>query len=228
MSWGFLQTRIRQARRSESMTVRFGAWLAEAWPFWIGAIGVVTACLLGGLGATTADDQVRYAGMVLQVLGVGTVAVGLSSARRLFGRPSIWQRITAWVRRVPEVIRPKAQVVKGRLSAELPRLEGEGSGFVISQADGPVEARVEELERAVEAIRHRMSSQKQALSQKVAHVRAGLDEESVGRMESDHEILRKLEEFSVGGVHLEIVGLLWIVLGVVLATIPREVLSLLG
>ena len=52
--------------------------------------------------------------------------------------------------------------------------------------------------------------------------------ESQERRSGDERILAKLEEFSVGGLHVEAVGVAWIMIGLVLATAPDELSRLLA
>lgn len=67
----------------------FIAAIGDAWPAWLALGGVALAALVGWALAGAASAGVRYAGTVLQVLGLATVAAGLSQVRRLFGRPSL-------------------------------------------------------------------------------------------------------------------------------------------
>lgn len=59
--------------------------------------GLLIASLIGlALGATP-SDSVRYAGTVLQTMGLITVAVGLAELRRVFDRPSVKQVVAGWL-----------------------------------------------------------------------------------------------------------------------------------
>src|SRR5688572_11097941 len=74
--------------------------LKDAWPVWMVVGGIALAAVLGCAFSRDASAGIRYAGMILQVFGLGTVAAGLSQIRRYFGRPSLLDRFLAWVRQV--------------------------------------------------------------------------------------------------------------------------------
>jgi hypothetical protein len=50
-----------------------------------------------------------------------------------------------------------------------------------------------------------------------------LASERADRERGDQLINKQLEEFSVGGLHLESMGLIWILLGIIFATAPEEI-----
>jgi len=52
-------------------------------------------------------------------------------------------------------------------------------------------------------------------------------DERRARDEADAQIREQLESFSVGGLHLESMGLVWLFVGITLATLPGEIASLL-
>ena len=54
-----------------------------------------------------------------------------------------------------------------------------------------------------------------------------MKDERRARGEADAQILEQLKSFSVGGLHLESMGLVWLFVGITLATLPGEIASLL-
>jgi len=63
-------------------------WLAMS------CVGAVLA--LSWLVSSTSTDAVRYAGTMLQVLGLSTVAYGLRQMRRMFDRPTYRAVVLSW------------------------------------------------------------------------------------------------------------------------------------
>ena len=61
-------------------------WLSELKHFWL-AVAVTGIALLISLRPGTAECTIRLSGLALQILGIGTVAWGISETRALFGRP---------------------------------------------------------------------------------------------------------------------------------------------
>jgi hypothetical protein len=93
-------------------------WIWEARRGW-GSIALVVAIVFTAMSvAKTLDDGIRFAGMILQILGVVTVAIGLRDKRQTFERPGLIQIFRAWVGRFPRYA-PKPHVisVQGTASA---------------------------------------------------------------------------------------------------------------
>src|SRR3989304_5155408 len=87
----------------------------DAWPAWLALAGLAFAIVVGWRLSPNASAGVRYAGTMLPVLGLATVAIGLSQVRRVFGRPSLQQKILAWFRQVAAAFRrPKPITVEAK------------------------------------------------------------------------------------------------------------------
>src|SRR3954462_7728239 len=74
-------------------------WLREARHAW-GAMVVIASALAMEFGFQS-EPVVRITGLVLQLLGIGTVAWGISETRALFGQPSLASKTKAWLARFP-------------------------------------------------------------------------------------------------------------------------------
>jgi hypothetical protein len=61
---------------------------------------------------------------------------------------------------------------------------------------------------------------------KIGPLTEAVEYESRSRELADQRIQRQLEEFAAGGLHLETIGLVWLLLGVTLGTAPGEVVWL--
>lgn len=75
-------------------------WLVEAWPVWL-AFAITAAALGFALQPGISEPAVRITGLVLQLLGVGTVAWGIAETRSLFGKPTVIQAALAWAKKLP-------------------------------------------------------------------------------------------------------------------------------
>src|SRR3546814_4179733 len=63
-------------------------WLTEPRHFWL-ATFVVALALVFALRRGTTEPEIRISGLLLQILGIGTVAWGIRETRALFGRPTL-------------------------------------------------------------------------------------------------------------------------------------------
>ena len=92
----------------------------------------------------------------------------------------------------------------------------------------PLEDRVRVLEENFSILRGEVRLNKQTLRNEVGAVRSEIERETQGRQADSQRLTRRLEEVAIGGLHLEIVGLLWLVVGVLATSIPDELVSLFG
>jgi hypothetical protein len=204
------------------------AVLLDAWPMWLALAGVILAYVLGKLvPANSPADAVRYSGMILQILGLSTVAHGLGEMRRLFGRPPLVQRIVGWFRRLISVFQaPKPISV---------RASAAGTGIVTGHASlrtsvGPgasLEDRVLALERNLNNVSEELRAANQALHTQLGDLRESIRSERQKRQSGDQDLGRRMEAVAIGGLNLETVGLFWLVLGVIATSVPAELVSLL-
>jgi bifunctional DNA-binding transcriptional regulator/antitoxin component of YhaV-PrlF toxin-antitoxin module len=199
------------------------AGLKEAWPTWLWLAGILVAFAVGRLWSTRLSDVVRYAGAMLQVLGLATVAWGLSEMRRLFHRPSLRARIFGWFRRLaaafraPKLISGQASVAgRATVSAEARVVLGVRPG-------APLEERVKVLEENLNRLRDEQDTKVQEIRRELSTVREDMQRESQERQAADEKTVRQIEEVAIGGLHLEIVGLFWLFLGVLCTSIPNEI-----
>ena len=85
-------------------------WIWEARRGW-GTIALVAAIVFAAIPvAKSLEDGIRYAGMILQILGVVTVAIGLRDKRQTFERPGLVQIFRGWLSRFPKYA-PKSHVI---------------------------------------------------------------------------------------------------------------------
>lgn len=195
-----------------------GRWLWEARIVWFGLLVLAIAVLVPfTLGVT--ERGFRVSGLVLQVLGIGTVAKGLRDTRSLFGHPPFTRVAKEWLARFPLYGRARtihgsaaaaaAAVLSGRLRVWMPVNPGD-----------PLEIRVVALMRNTERLRDELYHLQGEVESHRAAYEEALRRESDHRTEGDRRIDAKLEEVHTGGVYLSLLGVVWLLVGVTFATIP--------
>jgi hypothetical protein len=139
---------------------------------------------------------------VFQLLGLGTVAKGLRQTHQLFSRPGVLASLMRWLRDAPRFT---------SRSSSIPVSSSALIGISTRQsiAIATIDERVTSIERQLADYRHLGS---EALASEGHRCEA-----------ADREILRQLEELAAGGLHLEPIGLFWIFIGIILATISVEI-----
>ena len=204
---------------------RLRRWLSELLlrvlkAVWLPLSGLVLAGLVAWLFASELQDGIRFFGLFLQLLGVGTVAYGLYDVHEKLGLPSLKERIAERVKRFPKYAPKPTQ------------LGPEGSGWVEIYSsddrhidgfnpDKPVEERLNALEKAL----NELWRWQEETSNKASMLGTAIEDERRKRKGGDQENADLLKELSTGGLSIEWMGLVWLFVGIVRATIPEEIAS---
>ena len=217
-------------RKITRMRIRWNALVAvagDARPLWIFLAGVILACVVGWLCSSDMSAAVRYAGTVLQMLGLLAVAHGLRETRKLFGAPTMMRRVWGWFGRLRRVFRRPEPII----------LQASAAGFSLATgrarlrrgvgAGATVEQRVEVLEANLQSHEQEFDQTTNDLSSKSGQLEKNLSRERDERKAADDKTWRQIEEVAIGGLHLELVGLWWLALAVLGTSIPDELASLL-
>ncbi len=93
--------------------------------------------------------------------------------------------------------------------------------------DASIERRLAVLEENLRALRDEMDAKVQDLRKRMASIKEQAERESREREVEDQKMAAKIEEVAVGGLHLETIGLLWLVFGVIGTSIPEEIAALI-
>lgn len=199
----------------------FWPWLREARFAWL-ALGVVDVALAVCLRPHTSEPVIRLTGLVLQLLGIATVAWGISETRALFGHPSFAAKGRAWLGRFPLLRKSNVftDVIGSRAVAT-----SKARGYATRGAglNPTVETRVDVLERNIELIHERISGTETEMDEGFRKTADALRHEQNTRRTEDHAILTKLEATGTGGVHISAIGACWLFVGVVLSTAGLEI-----
>jgi hypothetical protein len=224
---------IREARAAAAKTIdwfkRLGSWVPAlmnwAWDgrrFWLPIFAPIILWVLVSSFIKCCEQQVRLTGMLLQLLGVVTVALRLRAAQRQFP----WQAVTEWLKR-----RPRFGVTHQILSAGTVSI---GVGTMRARmrvGAGPLsslEDRIGVLEKNYANLFDEVGALDQELTQKTAELSTNLKIESTTRVESDKKLEEKLKEAVVGVLHLDLWGVLYFVLGIIAGTASSEIASFFG
>lgn len=203
------------------------AALKEAWPTWLALAGILVALAVGRLFSTRLSDVVRYAGAMLQIFGLATVAIGLSEMRRLFNRPSLGARIFGWFGRFAAAFKAPKLISVGAFGAGGATVSGEARVVLALGPGASLEERVKVLEENLNRLREELDAKLQEIRRELSTVREGMQRESHERQAADEKRDRQIEEVAIGGLHLEMVGLVWLFLGVLGTSIPDKIAELL-
>jgi hypothetical protein len=203
-------------------------WMTEPVPRRIGlAILVVVLALGFTLRGGVTEREVRFVGLLLQILGIGTVAWGIRKTRALFGRPTLVGQFHAWLRRVPVY---GGRVVFANVNITIPGASLHARGYASATVgpDASLEARTEALEKTVKLINERIDHTQNEMDQKFRSQADLLRQEEQTRTRDDQAIHEKLEASETGGLDISAIGALWLFVGVMLRTAAPEIAKCLN
>ncbi len=198
--------------------------LKDAKPVGLAIGGLVGAFLFGWFvshfQARTLSATLRYGGMVLQLFGVGLVASGLHDLRVKFKQPTIGDRINRFFQRLRSALAAPKSVSIELGPVEIHSMAGELKAELSAAPGASLEDRVTKLEKDLKTLRDQMNTKEQQLRLEINETKECMEKENRARHEADNEINQTIQELAVGGLNLEFVGVIWLVVGIVTTSIP--------
>lgn len=205
---------------------RWWVHLGEAAPVWIATTVPVGITLfmwsISRLLALSTEQFVRFSGGLLELAGVCTIALGLRDTRKLFERPSFRDAVRDWFGTIPRWrSQHHVQVGSGVLTLRPGSVQGYGT--VTSPAESTVEQRIAALESEVKNLSGRIQATREEFDSKITEQKNALAAEQRERKEHVAGTRRLIDEAVAGGLVVEATGLIWLVIGLVLATTSAEI-----
>ncbi len=195
--------------------------LRNAWPAWLALGGVALAVIVGLSVSPCRPVALRWGGMLLQMMGLGTVAFGLYDIRRQFGRPPLRESLLAYFRQLLSAFMPPKPITATfSATAADTVVAGEGVADRLVSSGAPLEERISALKADLDRLRGELDTKTRMLRERIDGVRESLNRETEERQVADGSMARKIEDVAVGGLKLEGVGLFWLWLGVLGTSIP--------
>jgi len=199
-------------------------WFAEARLLWL-ALAVVAIALVVSLRPGATDLHIRTAGLILQLLGIGTVAHGVQETRKFFGHPSLLTLLHHWLVRFP---RWRRNVIVGTGSSSIGLTGFAARAYVWTPMNlsAPTEAQLKALTSNVERLKESLIQLQNEMDRELKNIAAALGEERASRSKDVADLQRRLELAETGGLHITFVGVIWLFVGVLLATLAPEILRM--
>jgi len=187
---------------------------------------VVTLALAASLAYFQSEPSIRISGMLLQLLGISAAALGIRDTRRMFGKPSFLQLARNWLQAIPGI---KPQVVNLSGSAKLSfSVTAKAHLWHEAGQEPTVESRLSAAESNLLELRNRANAAESAFDNHVRAAKQRLREEENARVEEDRRLHLRIQAASTDGLHLAAVGAVWLASGVIMSTIPNELLCLVA
>jgi len=207
LSW--LRNAVNELKRLSVEGKWLGAWI-------VGVIFILAICLALPFNL---PNRVRWAGIVYELVGISTIAIGLSRARLSFGKPSLlWSFLGyLWEARYIFVRRPSRHIVMAAGAGSL-TLSGGRARMTVSGSS--LDRRVAQLEHSVGQLEKRADESEDRAKKFENETKATIETEADERRKADQNLHTQLENSLIGGIQLETSGLGFLVLGILFANAP--------
>ncbi len=195
--------------------------------------GLLVASLPGHL-LQTWEASIRTAGGVLQLLGLLSVALGISQLRRDFGLKGTIAEIIAELLHLAKTAVQRVAQMLGRRPAVIHGAGALVAGVTLMRARGKVrsgpnaslEDRIGLLERLIDTLEDAHATLQDTIERDREQFNKALNDERHAREDGDKALKDSVKSLAVGGIRLQTVGLVWLILGVVLTTWSQELVSI--
>jgi hypothetical protein len=168
--------------------------------------------------------RVQWQSIFLQWAGVLVVAWGLAETRRgVFGKTPL--RTELWSR-IRNIIKPPPPIVGSLAATEAPDSFA-GIAVVRRKVEGTLEQRVAALTENVLSMDHTLSMLQQHIQGLRRETTERMGSERQDREEAERAIRNQLEEATIGGIHLELAGVGYLLIATLLSGVPESVASVL-
>lgn len=223
--WAGAKTRWRHGR----------AWCRDGAPLWVWL--VVAALLFGFAYLLPAPllgepielaDRLRWSGLLFQFAGLATVVVGLNLSRQVFDQNSIWKAIVAWFAQARYMVVPPKDIEATLNARGLASMAFVGEATLSTRNGSSIEDRVEQLEAELRRLQKRLAETNKDVRMLQSDTNEKIDKERDERRSEDQKIGKRLETAAIGGIHLELAGLAYLIVGVTMTSVPNETAAALN
>jgi hypothetical protein len=172
------------------------------------------------------NNLVRYVGLVLELLGLITVAFGLKGKRELFKKPSFVEHVTSWWNQRP-AWKPVTIIACGAFASANSFFSAKASIWH-GAIDETVESRLAALENNLLSIRSEIQLIEQDANSKHSKLIHEIENEQQTRQSSILELSKRLEDMAAKDIGFEALGVYWLCCGLVFSSLPSEIADLLN
>ena len=166
------------------------------------------------------EVEIRWLGLLFQIIGFIVVVWQLNDRLKLFIKPSFLSRISNYWRRFPS---RNTKNIGLSAHASFGVLTGDAGISVRPGSNSSLERRVEILEDEMEEVRRDVRTVEKTLNRHKEDSKNSLEMMRQENRKSFDRLERLMDEAVVGGINLEWVGILYFLAGNVLATTAPEI-----
>jgi hypothetical protein len=191
-------------------------------------LGLIVLFALPCLWLPAGSDRVQWQGMLFQATGIIIVAWGLADTRRrLFNKAPLLKELWDRLRRLSHIIKPRTQII-GALAAVEAGNSLQAHAIIRKNVAGSVEERLTALTENLRHIDEELSQLHQHVLRLEKEIITRIESERRERQSEERSIRELIENATVGGIHLEYSGMVFLLIGTLFTSVPNFVASVLG
>jgi hypothetical protein len=208
-------------------TLEAARWVREGWIGWLAFL--VALLILIGLHflPTDLDRRLAIDGTLFQLIGLGCAAFGIGRLRRYFNLEPVWKSILKYIidLRYIVIARP-ANNLHLRPLTGVATLTG-GAAIISTSPPGTVDEKIKWLEKKLNELQLSCAASGDEIGKAERKLRAEIKQEIAAREAGELKAADQLKETAIGDWQLEIIGVAYLIVGIILGTVPSEIAQLM-
>lgn len=182
---------------------------------------IPTSIFNGPILCDTLESRFRLTGLILEVLGIGTVVYGLIKNLKLFERTHLLGIIIEKFKRFPK-FKKHHHTLSASLISSIANVSGNLSVRVSPASNAPIEDRVAYLEEQIKQVQSQAFDNKALFEKKLKKLSDDFADDSLKRDIDDEKAKQDFKEYVVGDAYIELMGIIWLIIGAISATASTE------
>jgi hypothetical protein len=234
---------------STEITARIGNWLLRffRWFFiepkyvWFALLPFFVAFLFwllfpiglfnGSILKVSLETRFRLSGLFLELSGIVAVVCGITKNLKSFDDKTLLQfyliLFTQWAKRYPKFIE-EPHVSECSISVALGNATLSGHAFSSIAPSSSIENRITFMEEQVKQLYLQIHQDKTYFENNYKKLSDALNAERSEREAGDNHFHHELKELATGDVHIELMGIIWLIFGTSFATASTELAKYFG
>ncbi|MEI7866824.1 MAG: hypothetical protein WCI11_02950 [Candidatus Methylumidiphilus sp.] len=182
----------------------------------------------------TLEQIIRVLGLVLQIGGILTVFRDINGKRKHFNLPSLLSSMGAKLKTCINTGLIRLHLRRGKgvsgvcsVATAPPYGKARSYGMHMPDTNATIEPQLEAIEKNIISIHDRISMTQNEMDDESRKTASALKCQEQSMQAEDSAIRDELKTIVTGGVHISIIGAVLLLVGVILSTIPSEIIQLL-
>lgn len=173
--------------------------------------------------ADPAEATFRLAGMFLQLGGLVIVAEGLRSTQRQFRAPGVTQGVIKWAAEGKVLLRrPEQRQIYDVILPITVNVFDDSIHLKPLQVQQSLQQQLQTLAENLETTTQALVVHRRSVEQELSKLGMEISTAQHDRIKDVGNVRQTLTDFSTGGLILEWIGLIWLLLGTLFGAIPQE------